>query len=203
MANLSEDTTIGGKKIKDLIAEMTYPVGSWYYNSEDNTNPAELLGFGEWQPVAAGKVPVGVDPNDSDFNSVEKTGGEKEVNLSENEMPSHSHSVSEDTTGSHDHNPPDDEDDLSGSRVVGNLGSHDHDIPAIGANSTDGGSYWEILHPSNTTKTSSVDLFHRHMLHIEEDGLHNHNTSVNNAGGGQAHNNLQPYITVYIWKRVG
>ena len=28
------------------------------------------------------------------------------------------------------------------------------------------------------------------------------NSNINATGGGQAHNNMMPYITCYIWKRV-
>ena len=33
-------------------------------------------------------------------------------------------------------------------------------------------------------------------------GSHSHSVSLNNTGGGVAHNNMQPYLSVYMWKRV-
>lgn len=33
-------------------------------------------------------------------------------------------------------------------------------------------------------------------------GTHNHTVSVGNAGSSQSHNNMPPYLSVYIWKRV-
>lgn len=42
-----------------------------------NVNPATYLGFGTWQLWGAGRVPVGVDTSQTEFNTVEKTGGSK------------------------------------------------------------------------------------------------------------------------------
>lgn len=55
--------------------ELVYPIGS-IYMSVNNTNPSTWLG-GEWEEWGTGKVPVGVDINDTEFNEVEKTGGSK------------------------------------------------------------------------------------------------------------------------------
>lgn len=33
-------------------------------------------------------------------------------------------------------------------------------------------------------------------------GAHSHTVSINNTGDNQAHNNMPPYLAVYMWKRV-
>ena len=32
-------------------------------------------------------------------------------------------------------------------------------------------------------------------------GNHSHTININNTGSSQSHNNMQPYLTVYMWKR--
>lgn len=71
------------------LLDFIYPIGS-IYMSVSSTNPELLIG-GEWVSWGAGRVPVGVDTTDSDFNSVEKTGGEKKHKLTIAEMPEHDH----------------------------------------------------------------------------------------------------------------
>ncbi|MBR4683173.1 MAG: hypothetical protein IKP06_07775 [Elusimicrobiaceae bacterium] len=64
-----------------------YPIGA-IYMSTSQTNPASLFG-GTWVAWGSGRVPVGVNAADSDFNTVEKTGGEKKHTLTIAEMPRH------------------------------------------------------------------------------------------------------------------
>ena len=125
------------------IGNALYPVGS-IYMSVNNTNPSTFFG-GTWVSWGAGKVPVGVDTNDTDFATVEKTGGEKTHTLTVSEMPSHKHTVE-----------------------------------AIGSGTTQ-----QELTAFNVGTTSGVDGY----------------AGTDFTGGGQAHNNLQPYITCYMWKR--
>ena len=125
-----------------------YPVGS-IYTSVNSTNPSTFFG-GTWERFGKGKTLIGVDENDTNFNTVEKTGGEKTHTLTVNEMPSHSH-----TCNYHGFN-------NSQSRVHSFISdSTEHEY-----------SYGTLS-----------DI-------------------INSTGGSQAHNNLQPYITVYMWKRV-
>ena len=48
---------------------------------------------GTWEAWGQGRVPVGVDPNDSDFNAPNKIGGAKTVTLTVEQMPSHRHAL--------------------------------------------------------------------------------------------------------------
>lgn len=70
----SGGTGVGSEKgLKELIGNFMYPIGS-IYMSTSSESPSSLFG-GTWEPWGSGRVPVGIDSSDSNFNSVEKTGG--------------------------------------------------------------------------------------------------------------------------------
>ena len=62
---------------KSLVVE-SFPVGSVFI-AVVSTNPATLLGYGTWSAFGAGRVMVGLDSGDTDFDTVEETGGSKTV----------------------------------------------------------------------------------------------------------------------------
>ena len=126
-----------------INGKLLYPVGS-IYMSINSKNPSELFG-GTWERIAKGKTLVGVDESDTDFNTSQKTGGEKTHTLTINEMPSHTHQY---------------------------LLSYGGNDPASGFN------YGNTL----------AGTFDAHFSKA--------------TGGGQAHNNMPPYLVVYMWKRV-
>lgn len=144
--NLTVTGTITNSSIISL--SDVYPVGSIYINASDGTNPGTLLGFGTWVAFGAGRVPVGIDATQTEFDTAEETGGAKTHTLTISEMPSHTH----------------------------NLGSKD-------STAGDGGAFNEefIEDPADTSNGPNV--------------------TSSSTGGGSAHNNLQPYIVVYMWKR--
>lgn len=66
--------------VENLMLErdkQKYHIGKLIFETS-NTNPATYLGFGTWELWGSGRVPVGVDLNDIDFDEVEKTGGSKD-----------------------------------------------------------------------------------------------------------------------------
>lgn len=73
------------------VLNMLCPVGKVevFFDNNDHSN---YLGF-KWERTSIGKVPVGINSNDSDFNTIGKTGGEKTHKLIINEMPSHLHTM--------------------------------------------------------------------------------------------------------------
>lgn len=145
---------IDGKHIKKYIGELLYPVGSIYINATNNTNPATLLGFGTWSAFGAGRVPVGYNSGDSDFNASEKTGGSKTQTLATGDLAAHAHTLN---------------------RLVDNNNFSPGTI-----NYRDG--RYTTINDGSAGRTAFSG-------------------GMNNAGSGNAHNNLQPYITVYMWKR--
>lgn len=157
---------------KLAILDMVYPVGSIFMSATLST-PAQVATAmgGTWEAWGSGRVPVGVNASDSSFNTVEKTGGEKTHTLSTAEMPSHTH-----VQNSHNHtqNPHG-----HNFRYAANMGGGAYHGPNS-SGSEKGWNTWVV----NTTATNNAT------------------TATNqNTGGGDAHNNLQPYITCYMYKR--
>ena len=74
------DVKVYGMLLKEYIqqfAKTMYPVGS-IYMSTSSTNPSTYFG-GTWVAWGSGRVPVGINTSDSNFNTVEKTGGASTV----------------------------------------------------------------------------------------------------------------------------
>ena len=67
------DTVLNNMQVG--LMKLVFPIGSTYI-TQDNTNPSEILKFGTWERLK-GKVCLGLDEDDEDFNEIGKTGGSK------------------------------------------------------------------------------------------------------------------------------
>lgn len=173
------DVKVYGMLLKEYIqqfAKTMYPVGS-IYMSVSSTNPSTYFG-GTWVAWGSGRVPVGINTSDSNFNTVEKTGGASSVTLTASQIPSHTHTF----TGS--------------STTTSSAGGHTHNI----GRDTDGGSGSSryTVHKAGTSGAQGTSP-------TSSAGAHTHTLTPKgkngNTGGGGSHTNLQPYIVCYMWKR--
>ena len=74
------------------LANLIYPAGS-IRMTVSAADESTFLG-GTWVRWGTGRVPVGVNTSDTNFNTVEKTGGANTHTLATAELPSHNHSFS-------------------------------------------------------------------------------------------------------------
>lgn len=90
----ADDVSTTNKDTKKVtmaqIAGFIYPVGSYYTNETDSTNPGTLFGIGTWTAVANRMV---IGKGLGTFATAGATGGEENHTLTTSEMPSHSHSI--------------------------------------------------------------------------------------------------------------
>ena len=187
------------------LANLVYPIGS-IYMSVNATNPGSLFG-GTWVAWGTGRVPVGINTSDTNFNTVEKTGGASTVALTTNQMPAHTHNftgiaVNTATQNAyHTHNFDSNTDDS---------GAHIHNIKFRVAALTGGTAALiagiDATNVANDVIASSGTHKHHFIGNTGFEGsTHAHSVTAagsnSNTGGGSAHNNLQPYITCYMWKR--
>lgn len=182
MFEVSEDwdVKVYGKLLKDYIQSLTsaiYPVGS-IYMSVKSTNPSTYFG-GTWVAWGSGRVPVGINTSDTNFATVEKTGGASTVTLTTSQMPSHTHTF----TGS--------------SATTDSKGGHTHTLNFTKTEWSGSSSSRVVVDSKDYTaltnsKTASAGA-HTHTLTAKGSNA--------STGGGGSHTNLQPYIVCYMWKR--
>ena len=180
------EKTITAIKIEILKEEN--PVGHIRFETT-NVNPATYLGFGTWVLWGSGRVPIGVDASDSDFSTVEKTGGSKTADIS------HAHTIK-----SHDHG------GNTGSTVltVNQIPSHSHDL-GIKVTTNNGDSSAEV--DQIAVNWSNAKHFSEYYGGKTGGGKgHTHTISASgqqttSSAGSTSLSLLQPYITCYMWKR--
>ena len=135
--------------VKDEIKRTTTHVGQIILSTTLNTAAkVKNIYGGNWEAFGAGKVLIGAGSNGGRSFTAGSTGGEYTHTLTINEMPSHTHTVT----------------DWYFKRNTGDQLGNTHGD--------------ELLGNTYTTSTTSA------------------------SGSGGAHNNMQPYVVVYMWRRV-
>jgi microcystin-dependent protein len=156
-----------------------WPVGSVFI-AVVATSPATLLGGGTWAAFGAGRMLVGFNSGDTDFDTAEETGGAKTVTLTaaQSGLPQHTH-----TQNPHTHL----------------QNAHNHVITSQTATTGAATSYEHGTLDTSSAEAEATEVT-ANATAVNQDA-----TAVNqNAGptdAAQAHSNMPPYITVYMWKR--
>lgn len=184
--------------LEDLIKQYilaSHPIGSIEINIT-GANPSTYLG-GTWIAWGSGKVPVGVDTTQTEFNTVEKTGGSK----THTHTYSHTHGVPgvahTHTTGNH-------------TLTIAEIPSHNHSYEDSYHYFSQGSGAGGDIVGSDGGLTSK--RFGYTTNNTGSSGAHNHGNTGSTTPSATTTNsqsdtntssvsNIQPYITCYMWKR--
>lgn len=196
----------------NVLLLALHPVGDIIFNTS-GINPSTYIG-GTWVQWGKGRVPVGLDSDDSDFDTAEQEGGRKDA-----AVPSHSHDIAATAVdvdvriganGDHSH---------SVSLTTQPSGAHYHTAKtrtgtaASGSGQRSGPWTQDTMYSDQINVRTSDVANHTHSVEgrTQSTGEHSHPVtadamtragSTEPAGISDASNaNLQPYITCYMWKR--
>ena len=144
-----------------------------------------MFGVGTWVAFGAGRVPVGFDAGNALFNTAEETGGSYDATLvshnhngtTGSENANHSHSGSTDVQGQHNHG------------YTESFGSPGAIL---------GGGF---LYQPRTLNTSDAGAHNHNFTTGGISNNHQHGFTTSTNGSSATNANIQPYITVFMWKR--
>jgi microcystin-dependent protein len=175
----------GSEVLKSTYSDLYSIIGN-NYGVASNSNYFVLPNLKE-------RVPVG-NSNVTNFN-LGNTGGTKTVTLSVNQLPSHDHSGTTDTSGTHNHTASDSGHthsyaDAYFAENAGLAGNNNY--------GTSAGTDWDnnfIYRSGAVTNTGYANIT------VNNNGSHTHTFTTGTTGSGSAINVLNPYIVLnYIIK---
>lgn len=172
-----------------------WPVGSVFI-SVVSTNPGTLLGFGTWSAFGAGRVLVGLDSGQTEFDTVEETGGAKTHTLTSAEMPAHTHVQDAHTHTQNSHNHTQD----SHNHTQNSFAPRIINSGTAGTVGVQGASAASNANASNAATTATNQA--ATATNQAATAVNQNATATNqNTGGGGAFSVMNPYIVTYFWKR--
>lgn len=192
-------------------AGEAFPVGSVFI-AVVSTSPTVLLGYGVWVAFGVGRVLIGLDALDTDFDTVKETGGAKTVASAGSNAAeaAHTHSVtsnvSVDAHASHTHD-------------YTQVPNHVHGLTTVLRTATTGAATTQVAQAQDTSSTADI----LRKTDNPDGGVatgttagpsasltHAANNPAVTSGAGSSHNHaftgsatsvVQPYIVVYMWER--
>ena len=179
------------------VENKIYPVGSIYI-SVSSTNPSTLFG-GTWEAFGTGKTLVGINTNDTDFDTLEESHGSKTVTLQTTNLPSHSHTYNKPNANTGNHT-------LTTSQIPSHTHKellHENGGYKVATDiRSGGGAHYGI----DVKTTGSSGSYSFSIGATGGGGSHSHTISITSTdtgskGDGTAFSVMNPYITVYMWKR--
>lgn len=185
-----------------------FPVGSVFL-SVVSTDPATLLGYGTWSAIGAGRVLIGRDAGDTDFDTLEETGGAKTVasagtvsqpTFTGNALGTHTHGFTGNALAAHAH-------ELPFQKVSGGTGVLRMLASSVFGTGTSRAAESQSAAPVANTTSAAVAL--SQSVSAGTPSGTNASVSAGTPSGtvsqpsftGSATSVVQPYLVVNMWKR--
>lgn len=170
--------------IQAAIAEswkIIYPVGSIYIST--NPNSPETLFGGRWEAFGQGRTLLGAGTPTANTNTAHGTITDEQLSWTwgvGDKGGGYTHTLTTAEMPSHKHS-------------TSNDGGHNHNAYFLETRWASNYSGTKDLARPKSSGGESYQI-------TNSTGTHNH--TITNTGGSGAHNNIQPYIVTYMWRRL-